>query len=262
MTNVTEDSVTLVAQINPHDIEGEYEFKLVWQGSPPAFRGEPIPGGAQVHQGTLAGGASDQTVSVVMTGLQSGHLYWYVVVATNSDERAKTEPTSFNFHYSGGFPEGVGGAPYEGELPTEGELDVAEERAAQIWRETEAERQRHKAKEQEERQAAERATLAAETAALKRREGEEAAAAKPPAAVPACVVPSLRGHTLRAARRAINKAHCRLGKVSQPHRHRGALIVMRQTPSHGTKLAGQAAIEVVLGRRNPDIARAPDRHAL
>jgi hypothetical protein len=245
VTDVTEASVTLVAQINPHDSEGEYQFRLVWQASPPAFRGEPIPGGPQVHQGLLAGGAGEQTVSAVMAGLQPGHLYWYVVVATNSEQRTKAGPTYFSFHYSGGFPEGIGGAPYEAEGPPEWFIDLSEEESAQTVREYEA-KQRQAAKEREERQAAEGARLAAEATALKHQE-ETLTSAKVAPVGRVCIVPSLRGYTLSAARRAINKTHCRLGRVSRPYRHRGALIVTGQTPRHGKKLAGQAAIAVVLG---------------
>jgi hypothetical protein len=242
VTDVTEASVTLVAQINPRDSEGEYEFRLVQQGSPPAFRGEPIPGGPQVYQGRI--GAGEQIISAVMLGLQPGHLYWYVLVVSNSEQRARTGDAYFSFHYSGGFPDGIGGAPYEAEIP-EWAIDLSEEESAQTLREYEA-KQQQAAKEREEQQAAERARLAAEATALKHQE-EAPASAKAAPVGPVCIVTSLRGYTLSAARRVINKAHCHLGRVSRPHRHRGALVVTGQTPGHGKKLADEAAIEVVLG---------------
>jgi hypothetical protein len=242
VTNVTETSVTLVAQINPNDSEGEYEFRLVQQGSPPAFRGEPIPGGPQVHQGRI--GTGEQSVSAVITGLQPGHLYWYVLVVTNSEQRARTGDEYFSFHYSGGFPEGIGGAPYEAEI-SEWSIDLSEEESAQTVREYEA-KQRQAAKEREEKQAAERVRLAAETTASQHQE-EALASAKTAPVRPVCIVPSLRGYTLIATRRAINRAHCRLGRVSRPHRHRGELIVIGQTPRHGKQLSGEVTIEVVLG---------------
>lgn len=170
VTDVTETSVTLVAQVNPNDSEGEYEFRLVQQGSPPAFRGEPIPGGPQVHQGHI--GTGEQTVSAVITDLQPGHLYWYVLVVTNSEQRAKTGDAYFSFHYSGGFPEGIGGAPYEAEIP-EWAIDSAEEQAAKAVREYEA-KQRQAEKEQEEQRAKEAVFRTAEAAALKQRKEEEA----------------------------------------------------------------------------------------
>jgi hypothetical protein len=194
VTDVTEASVTLVAQIDPHDSEGGYEFRLVQQGSPPAFRGEPIPGGPPVHQGRI--GAGEQTVRAVITGLQPGHLYWYVLVVTNSEQRARTGDAYFSFHYSGGFPEGIGGAPYEAEIP-ERAIDLAEEESAQTLREYEA-KQRQAAKEREERQSAEGAGLAAEATALKHQE-EALASAKAAPVSSVCIVPSLRGYTLSAA---------------------------------------------------------------
>ncbi len=235
VTEVTEASVTLVGQINPNDTEGEYEFRLVQQGSPPAFRGEPIPGGQQVHHGRI--GTGEQIVSAVITGLQPGHLYWYALIVTNSEQRARTD-AYFSFHYSGGFPEGIGSVPYEPEIP-EWTIDASEAFSAQVLSEYEA-KQRQAAKEHEER-------LAAEQAALKHQE-EALVPAKPVPVEPVCIVPSLMGHTLTAALRAIHKAHCRLGRVHRPsHRHRGTPIVISQTPKHGKKLVGASVIDVALG---------------
>lgn len=67
---------------------------------------------------------------------------------------------------------------------------------------------------QEEAKIRAAAVLAGEEAARKRRV-EEAAASAAQSGTPACV-PSLRGDTLTSARRALSKAHCRLGKVSRP----------------------------------------------
>jgi type IV secretory pathway VirB10-like protein len=67
------------------------------------------------------------------------------------------------------------------------------------------------------------------------------------APVARCVVPSLKGDSLQAARNALGKAHCKLGKVSVTRAHRGALVVMRQGTANGRKLAGEAAIAVTLG---------------
>jgi hypothetical protein len=251
VTNVTEHGVTLVAHINPQGSETAYEFRLVWQDAHPPASGEPIPGGPQVHGGHIAAGFGDQTVSAILTGLQPGYTYWYVVVATNSESRAKAGPYWFGFHNGGVYPGGVGpGPPYETEIP-EWSIDVAEEQAAQVVREYEA-RQRQGAKEHEELQATEAARLAFETAVLKRSQ-EEAASAKPAAPFRVCVVPSLNGDTLSVARRAIEKANCRLGRVSRPHRHRGALVVTGQAPRHGRKLAAGAAIALTLGS-------TPSRH--
>jgi hypothetical protein len=50
---------------------------------------------------------------------------------------------------------------------------------------------------------------------------------KPPGsrAITRCVVPHLRGMTMAAARRALARAHCRMGKVSRPrHPRRGHVL--------------------------------------
>ncbi|HEY5262272.1 MAG TPA: hypothetical protein VIJ33_09180 [Solirubrobacteraceae bacterium] len=65
---------------------------------------------------------------------------------------------------------------------------------------------------------------------------------------PQCVVPSLKGDTLRKARRVLGGAHCRLGSVVQPRcRHKGALRVTHQQSPRGKRLLGGARVGVTLG---------------
>jgi PASTA domain/Divergent InlB B-repeat domain len=73
------------------------------------------------------------------------------------------------------------------------------------------------------------------------------AAASPPA-TGACVVPRLRGKTLKKAKRALKRHHCKLGKVKRPKgsRHR-ALRVRSFSPKAGKKLKAGAKVGVVLG---------------
>lgn len=59
-----------------------------------------------------------------------------------------------------------------------------------------------------------------------------------------CVVPSLRGDTLTAARRALSAAHCRLGSVHGPARHSGALRVTRQSVRAGKRLPNGARVSL------------------
>lgn len=61
----------------------------------------------------------------------------------------------------------------------------------------------------------------------------------------ACVVPKLKGKTLRAARRALGRAGCKLGKV-KGHRGRSAKVV-RQSPKRGKVLVPGAKVNVKLG---------------
>jgi hypothetical protein len=62
-----------------------------------------------------------------------------------------------------------------------------------------------------------------------------------------CVVPSLKGDSLRRARGALLRAHCRLGKVSRSRGVHGALVVIRQSPAHGRKLSQGSPVAVTLG---------------
>jgi hypothetical protein len=66
----------------------------------------------------------------------------------------------------------------------------------------------------------------------------------------ACLVPSLVGKRLAAARHALTAAHCATGKVRRRHttrRKRGRVVTQR--PAAGTQLAAGAAVALVVGRR-------------
>ncbi len=45
-----------------------------------------------------------------------------------------------------------------------------------------------------------------------------------------CVVPKLKGTTLTQATRLLSRAHCRLGRVTRPKRHKHKLVVVSQNP--------------------------------
>jgi hypothetical protein len=67
-----------------------------------------------------------------------------------------------------------------------------------------------------------------------------------------CSVPRLRGKTLVAARRALKRANCRLGKVTRgyaPKVKRGRVV--RSLPKSGKKRAKGAKVRVVLSRGAP-----------
>lgn len=98
------------------------------------------------------------------------------------------------------------------------------------------------------------ALLAAEEAAvLHRIERETAASEAQPlssGSAPAtaqCLVPSLNGDTLRAARRVLSKAHCKLGRVTEPRRRHARLIVTGQSRPAGARLSDNAPVAVRLG---------------
>jgi hypothetical protein len=64
-----------------------------------------------------------------------------------------------------------------------------------------------------------------------------------------CVVPKVVGKTLKAAKAAIKKAHCSMGKVSYasaPKAKRGR--VLKQSPKPGKRLAAGARVNLTVGR--------------
>ena len=66
--------------------------------------------------------------------------------------------------------------------------------------------------------------------------------------IPSCVVPKLKGKTLTQARRLIARAHCKLGKVTQPKGHtKHKLVVVSQKPGARKTLPVGAKIAVRLG---------------
>jgi hypothetical protein len=134
------------------------------------------------------------------------------------------------------------------------------QRAAEEAPRLEAEREA-KAREEAERPAKEAAEKAAHEREIREageRTGREAAeraareAAERAASVHGerCVVPRLHGDSPAAARRALQRGHCNLGRVSAPRSHRGALIVAGQSVRAGRTLADGSKVAIVLvGKR-------------
>jgi len=146
-------------------------------------------------------------------------------------------------------PEIPPGAAPNGSLVTEHytppELPWANQSGNEAAVRTVAEQRAKEREEQKAREAA--ASYTAEQAALRQREEAKEAAAREAGKQPACVVPSLKGDTLAAARRALVKVHCRLGKVSRSRGHHKTLVVAGQSVKSGETLADGAAIAVKLG---------------
>jgi hypothetical protein len=66
----------------------------------------------------------------------------------------------------------------------------------------------------------------------------------------ACTVPQLRGDSLPRARKALTRADCHLGSVSQPDRnHRASLVVVHQNPQAGTHLTAAGTVAMTLKPR-------------
>lgn len=77
--------------------------------------------------------------------------------------------------------------------------------------------------------------------------GSQPAPAVP--AVDACVIPNVRGATLARARKMLDAARCKLGKVSRRYSARVARgRVVAQRPGPGVQLGAGAAVSVVLSR--------------
>jgi PASTA domain len=68
-------------------------------------------------------------------------------------------------------------------------------------------------------------------------------------APPICVVPNLRGKTLRATRAPLARANCRLGKVTRAYsRIVAKRQVISQRPRPGARLAERANVNVLISR--------------
>jgi hypothetical protein len=229
-----ESSATLTALIRPEGAETKYEFWL---------EGETAL--AEVGEGYISASRLEQEVSAHVSTLKPSHTYTYRVIASNSAGSRTSSPLSFTTGAAPppGCPYGCSSEPpYE--FHEEPSLKEGAEREAAEAPRLEAERQARK-REEEERPAGEAAALAA-------REGEvrEAVAreSKPAlSTLPKCVVPALKNDSLAAARRAVGKAHCALGRVRKPSRHGDRLVVRTQSVRAGRELALGAAVGVRLG---------------
>jgi hypothetical protein len=93
-SNMTEDGVTLEAQINPEGSETEYELWIEcgWEG----YQGQEFPCGSSEHVlpervafGRLPAGDTGDAVSVALSDLLRGEGYKYWVVATSSEGTTK-----------------------------------------------------------------------------------------------------------------------------------------------------------------------------
>jgi hypothetical protein len=172
-------------------------------------------------------------------------------LASNSYPNSAAHPVTFATSSPAppGDPEGSGaGEPVKFEEEPWNEEGAR--RAAEEAPRLEAEREAKK-KEEEERPAKEAAARAVHEREIREageRAGREQAERELEArSTSRCVVPRLTGDSLLAARRALSKDECRLGKVNTPRTHVGALVVKKQSARAGQKLAKGAAVAVTLG---------------
>jgi hypothetical protein len=241
--------ITVGGEINPEGLETSYEIKLVCESCGP-------PGYAPAT-GQLPAVEERRTVSLNLTGINPG-AYRFEVYASNTAGKAFQEG-NLNVPQPppGACPDGCSkNEQYGSEVPG-WYTNFSNSESAQTLKEYEA-KQRQLAKEQEEAKAREAARLATEEGELKQaeeRDAQEAAARErqeheeEETEHPACHVPALKGNTLAAARRALAKAHCRLGAVHRPTHHHGTLYVSAQGAPAGKRLAHGARVMLTLGAK-------------
>jgi hypothetical protein len=247
LKEVTTAGVALEAQINPQGNETSYEFLIVWRALKPMERGEPFRGDPPPQEGRIGAGSSDVTVSAFLAGLQPGYTYWYQVVATSLGNNTRSDASALPYFnpdwYYTGLEEGPPYVPPERAGCSGESGDLA---AAETVREQRAKEAAEAAAKEAAAKEAAAKEQAAEEAALKRATEEHRDAIAPAGH---CTVPDVRGDTLSAARRAIDNAHCRLGRVRRPSHHRGVLVVTGETPPRGKTLGNGASVTLVMGTR-------------
>ena len=243
---VSTSGATIEVPVNPEGGETSYEIWLACQSAQENDHScEPLTVSPQRVQGVLSAGFEQQIVTDPVSGLQPGYLYEYDVIATNSAGR------------EGYIGDGFLTCPTEDSCPTQPLLsglalwviEGAEREAKEAPRIAAEEQARQKeAQERPVKEAAERATREREVREAGERAGKEAAERAARAAPPVCIVPRLEGDSLRQARHALKGAHCRLGKLTRRRSHRGALVVVAQSPRSASKLAAGSAVTVTLSR--------------
>jgi hypothetical protein len=242
--DMTEHGAKVELEISPHGAETTYEVWIECQRPSTETAGcDAVTGGPHEVSGTLPASSEAQPATVEISGLEPGYVYLYRVAASNAVGRAE-ERWQLSFETAAPGACSNGDCPYASSVPL-WVLEAAGEEAERIVARIEAERQA--ARELEERIARERAAaIAAAEAAALAPSLAGAAGAPDLAPITHCIVPWLRGDTLRAARRALTRAHCRLGRVRRPRHYTGTLRVRQQSLARGAKLADDAAVAVTL----------------
>ena len=250
-SHVTDHSATLEGEINPEGLETKYEFWLQYAVCQSTLGAscEAIAV-TEVGDGYITTGGGDIRVTANLASLQPNYTYTYFILAINRAGTTKGPSQEFKAVENEGVlkieghplpppentqtPYEISLAPWvpEGDAAEAARLVAQEEQEAKESPQYKEEQEREEVKTREERQSA-----------------EEAAQGNAKKAVAICLVPSLKGESLAAARSALHRNHCRLGRVTRPRGHRGALIVTSQNHPRGTKLPYGATIAVSLGTR-------------
>jgi DNA-binding beta-propeller fold protein YncE len=70
-----------------------------------------------------------------------------------------------------------------------------------------------------------------------------------PSPLEECVVPKLKGKSLKNAKSALANANCKTGKVTRPKGKKGSLVVKSSKPGAGTTLPTDSKVDLTLGRK-------------
>jgi hypothetical protein len=255
--SASENYEMLEVPIRPNGLDTAYEFWLQY----PACQSSPCEPttSERIAQGSIEASRLEEIVSVNLMGLKWNYSYTFVVIASNSDGRRESYPQTFTTGSPPppGCPDGCSeNKPVEfkaepwNEEGASHEADEAPRLEAERRAKAKEEEERpikeaaaRAAKERELREAGERAGREATERETKMKEAEKAAAAR----LARCVVPKLKGDSLAAARTALGKAHCSLGKVSRPRARQRKLVVSMQSLRAGRQLVKGTTVAVKLG---------------
>jgi hypothetical protein len=227
-----ETAATLHAHVRPDGLRTRYEF---WLEGPVCLHAPCAPVTSLVGAGNVEAGSTEEEVTATATGLAPDKSYTWWVLAGNAEGTTESTHLTFTTLFTT-LPIPVNGAnPFESKI----EPWVAEAAAEWGRRQVEAAELERRAKERAAREASER----------EGREEVERESSASSSHAARCTVPSIHGDSLAAARRALRGAHCRLGRVSAPRKHRGHLVVRAQRPRPGRKLAAGSTVAVTLGPR-------------
>lgn len=247
--------IAITASIDPNGLQTSYEIWLTC--------GTCGPPGYTPAVGELPAVQEAVSVSLALPGINPG-VYGFAAIARNeagytlwAGELTVPEPPA------GGEPTGLGsGEKYVAEI-TPAEVAASNAVGEQISREAQEARARLQSEEERKATEARVAAEAAEIQRAKEQQEREAVARKSreeAAVPPACVVPSLEDDMIVVARRALSKAHCRIGRVhrlGRRGRHGQKPRVLRQGVKAGTRLEHRARVSLWLGERGRRVKRRP-----
>jgi len=243
----------------PHSAEVSFELRPDGAETTYSIELATEDGWQREGQGTVPANKLEVEVSQEISGLQPEQTYYVYVFASNAvgkdSEYAIIGPEAQEQTTPPGLTEGSGaGKPVEFEespwVRESGELRAAEAPLREAEREAAAERAVQETAAQAAAVAAHERELREQAERAGREKAEHEAreeTAVDHAATPRCIVPKLKGDSLKAARRALERSRCRLGSVRRTGRGSSAVVSQRSKP--GVRLPVGSKVGVTLGNR-------------